>query len=266
MIEHDHATFSPQTRRQRILERLDSDGECSIDQLVKEFGVSGMTIRRDLSDLEAAGSIIRTHGGAAPSGQVVFDFQFLQRIRLRAHEKEEIARVAVSLVQPGQHVFLDSSSTTLAIARQLKTLSSVTVVTTSLPVAATLFGLDHVEVILLGGQLRKNAPDLSGPITERAIEVLRGHVAFIACDAVDERGAVSTNSVQLVPLLGLLERSVDRRYIVADHTKLNSTALMQFADLRQWDGLITDSSASPKALEVLRQAGVKVFTPSETRA
>lgn len=262
MNEQIDATLSPDTRRERMIKWLDREGERSIDDLARRFGVSGMTIRRDLRDLASAGEVIRTHGGAAPRGRVAFEFRFLERSGRQAAEKQAIAERAVKLIEPAQHILLDSSTTTLAIARRLRCGGPATVITTSLPIASELFGLESLEVILLGGRLRKDSPDLSGALTEQTLEVLRAEVAFIGADAVDDDGSASNDSPEVARMLQRMAAAAERRYAVADHTKLGKRALMQFADLRQWDGLITDDRADPRVLDALRQAGVNVITPS----
>src|SRR4051812_34180391 len=103
-------------RRQRIESLLQSEGACSVEYLARELGVSDMTVRRDLQSLASAGRLIRTHGGAAPTEQVTFEFQFLRRARLNQRQKELIGACAAQLIKGGQSVLLDSGTTTLAIA------------------------------------------------------------------------------------------------------------------------------------------------------
>ncbi len=261
MIEQTVATLSPDTRRQQIIELLERDGEQAVDALATRFGVSGMTIRRDLQALAERGTVMRTRGGAAPSARVAFEFRFLDRMREHAEHKDAIARIAVEQVEPGQHVFLDSSTTTLAIARRLRGRGPLTVITTSLPIASELFGLDDIEVILLGGVLRKDTPDLAGALTEQTLELLRAEVAFLGADAVDSQGWAYTGSPEVARLLQAMARSADRAYIVADHTKLGRQALLRFAELYEWTGLITDSAADASVRAALSDAGVNVLVP-----
>jgi len=259
------ANPSPAARRRRILELLDREGEAPVDALAERFGVSGMTIRRDLQDLAHEGRVLRTHGGAAPAPRVSFEFRFLENARQNADAKRDIAGLAASLVEPGQVVILDSSTTTLAIARRLKGLESLTVVTTSLPIASELFGLDHIETVLLGGTLRKDAPDLFGAITDQNLEMLRGDVAFLGADAIDTDGGLYNAVPELGRMLRRMAAAATRAYAVADHSKFDRHELMRFADVRDWAGLITDGGLDRRIARRLEEAGVGLIRPKPNR-
>ncbi len=258
MIAHA-AIFSPHTRRGRILAVLDRQGERSIEVLAQEFGVSEMTIRRDLQELADEGRIIRTRGGAAPAGHISFAFSFLERTRQHAAEKEHIARIALSLIRPGQSVLLDSSTTTLAIARQLPTIPGLTVITTSLPIASALYGRDGIDVMLLGGVLRNTAPDLTGALTESSLELIRADIAFIGADAIDEDGFIYNTSPEVGRMLKRMADAATRVCAVADHSKIGRHQLMRFANVADWHGLITDTGLDPDIGQRLVRAGVQLL-------
>lgn len=253
---------SPEVRREAILDQIEADGGASIEGLAERFGVSGMTIRRDLQELADSGQVIRTHGGAAPAKRISFEFRFLERTRQQAHEKGQIAELAAQLVEPGQSVLLDSSTTTLAIARRLVEVPNVTVVTTSLPIASALFGRDDIEVIILGGSLRQNSPDLSGALTDNNLEQIHADVAFIGVDALDDRGALYNRSSDLGRMLKGMAAAADRVFAVADHTKVGRRELMRFGKLSDWDGLITDDAVPPAIKRRLERTGCRVITPA----
>lgn len=264
--EGEGAGASPTSRKAQILARLERLGEQGVEQLAEVFAVSAMTIRRDLQELAEAGRVIRTHGGASPAARVSFEFRFLERSREQAPAKAQIATVASGLVRPGQSLLLDSSTTTLAVARRLKTIGwTGTIITTSLPIASELFGVDTVETILLGGTLQKDSPDLMGGITDQNLESLRADVAFIGADAVDRQGRIYNRSTSLGRMLRRMQQSARRTYAVADHSKLGTEALMRFGTLSEWAGLITDRAADAGVLRVLRRHGVNVLQPEGGR-
>jgi DeoR/GlpR family transcriptional regulator of sugar metabolism len=257
--------LSPDSRRQQILEGLERSGELSVEALAERFSVSGMTIRRDLQELADEGRVIRTRGGAAAAGRVSFEFGFLERAQRQSAEKDQIARRATSLVQPGQSVLLDSSTTTLAIARRLVMIPGLTVITTSLPVASELFGREGIDVIILGGQLRDSSPDLTGALTDQNLELIRADIAFIGADAIDDAGYIYNSSSEIGRMLKAMARAAGRVYAVADHTKLGRHELMRFAHVADWQGLITDDRADSSRLARLASAGVALLPP-ETEA
>lgn len=260
MNEHALSTSSV-TRRTQILQLLEREGEQHVDDMARYFDVSTMTIRRDLHELAEDGRVIRTHGGAAPTARISFEFRFLDRTTHRAAAKTQIAELAASLVSPAQSVMLDSGTTTLAIARRLKQLDALTVITTSLPIASELFGLDHIDLILLGGRLRKDAPDLVGAITDQNLDVLRADVAFIGADAISKDGELFNGSADVGRMLGRMASACNKTYAVADSTKIGRTSLMRFGRLTQWTGLITDAEITASQQRRLKRAGAKVITP-----
>ena len=247
------------TRQDQICEWIAQQGECSIDALVKRFGVSGMTVRRDLHALAERGKVIRTHGGATMAERVSFEFDFLHRVREHEAAKRQIAVAAAAQIEDGQSVMLDSGTTTLELAKRLREKRRLTVITTSLPIAAQLQYDRHIEVLLLGGYVRPSAPDLAGPLTETNLESLRADVAIIGARGVDRRGAVYQDSPEIARMLTKMAASAARVFVVADSSKLGRTALWRFGRLQDWAGLVTDAAADRSMLTALRKAGARVI-------
>jgi DeoR/GlpR family transcriptional regulator of sugar metabolism len=253
--------MTPQTRHTRILELLTAQGEGQVAELATSLSVSEMTIRRDLDSLALTGKVIRTHGGAALSGRVVFDFQFMQRTHTQEGAKLQIAEIAAGLAQDGQSILLDSGTTTLAVARALKAKKHLTIITTSLPIASELQNCDTIDLILLGGALRREAPDLIGPLTESNLEQLKADIAFIGADAVDNHGRVYNRSMAVARMLTRMATSAREVYVVADSSKIGQTALARFGALKEWNGLITDHKLTPALVSALKRSGGKVIQP-----
>jgi DeoR/GlpR family transcriptional regulator of sugar metabolism len=251
--------MSQETRQKRICEWIARRGECSIEELVERLGVSGMTVRRDLTALAAEGKVIRTHGGAALAERVSFEFEFLNRIRKNQLAKESIARAAATLIAGGESLMLDSGTTTLELAKQLHGKLNLTVITTSLPIAAQLQYDRQIEVLLLGGYLRASTPDLAGALTEANLETLRADAAFLGADAIDSKGNVYQDSPELARMLTKMASSASRVYVLADRSKLGKTALWRFGRLQDWAALITDAGADRGQLASLKKASVRVI-------
>ena len=246
-------------RRQKILELLRQRGECSVAVLAGELGVSDMTVRRDLHSLAQEGQVLRTHGGAAPAEQVMFEFQFLKRARERQFEKDTIGAKAAQIIRDGQSVMLDSGTTTLALARHLRLRRGVTVITTSLPIASILQFASGIDVLLLGGFLRRQSPDLEGAMTESNLETLRADVAFVGADGVDAGGDVYNAVLDVGRMLGKMASSANQVYVVADSSKIGRTAMCRFGNVGKWAGLITDDGVSGEHQAALRAAGVNLI-------
>lgn len=251
--------MSPHVRRHRIAELVARRGECSVVWLARRLGASDMTIRRDLRALAAAGQVVRTHGGAAAAPRVSFEFQFLRNRRHNESAKRAIARAAAGRVADGQVVMLDSGTTTLALAEELRSRRDLTVVTTSLPIASALQHCEHIRVLLLGGLVQRGAPDLAGPLTEANLEQLRADVAFIGADGIDRNGGVYNASLAVGRMLSKMAAAARRVYVVADSSKFGRTALVRFGRLAEWEALITDRGLSRAAETALKRAGVTVI-------
>jgi DeoR/GlpR family transcriptional regulator of sugar metabolism len=249
-------------RQTQIAELLATHGECRVEALAERFGVSEMTIRRDLQALNRVGRVIRTHGGAAPADRVTFEFKFLEKTRSNQEAKEAIAARAASIVEDGQSVLLDSGTTTLPIARRLRARKNLTVITTSLPIASLLQYSEHVQVLLLGGYLQRGSPDLIGAMTEANLEVLRADVAFIGADAIDRNANVYNHSLEVGRMLSKMAESAKRVFVVADRSKFGQTALMRFGNLAEWDGFITDAGVDTESAAALKRAGVNLIEAS----
>lgn len=249
------------SRRTRIADLVGALGECSVERLAQKFGVSDMTIRRDLRALAAQGRVLRTHGGAAAAERVSFEFKFLERARERQPAKEEIARVAAALVRDGQSLLVDSGTTTLAVARRLKERRDLTLITSSLPIASELQFCDAIRVYLLGGQIRRSSPDLIGAFAEANLETIRADLAFLGADAVDERGFAYNKSPEVARMLARMATAAREVFVLADSAKIGRTELARFGSLRRWGGLVTDRNLSRKHAAALRRAGVKLLQP-----
>ena len=248
------------TRQKKIVDAITENGEGSIPEFAQQFNVSEMTIRRDLDQLAEEGRVIRTHGGATLAGQVSFEFSFLKRQKQNQTEKKAIAKRAANIVQDGQSVMLDSGTTTLAIARALRSKKDLTVITSSLPIASELQYHKNIRVLLLGGYLRSDTPDLEGALTESNLEQLRADITFLGADGIDQKGHAYNASLAVGRMLTKMATSSAEVYVVADSGKLGRTALTRYGNIAQWSGLITGHSADKSLLATLRRNGAHILT------
>jgi len=255
------------SRQKNILDQLRAKGNCDVKSLAQHIKVSEITIRRELQTLEQKGLIIRNHGGAILSEKVTFDFSYMQRTQVNRAAKEAIADMAVEQMGKARVVMLDSATSTLALANQLRMHTGLTLMTTSLPVVSTLQHCAGIELLLLGGIMRRDRPDLYGPLTELYLESLYADVAFIGADAIDDKGGVFNNSMAIGCMLRKMASRAERVYVLADSSKLGKTGLMCFGQLEKWAALITDEHADKSQLRALKNAGCKVIVaPVRERA
>lgn len=247
-------------RRLRIRDLVAGQPGVSVGHLATEFGVSEMTIRRDLSALQEKDLLQRTHGGAVTTEKMILEFDYRDRRELNGAAKRAIAAEARKLVQPGDRLILDTGTTTLELASLLRDGVRLTVITPSLAVASELQHAADVEVILLGGAIRRGSPDLTGPVTEQCLELFSADLAFQGADAIGDDGALYNTDLRLARVDRLIRRAAARSCVLADHSKIGRTALARSGTLADIDILITDRGAPPAALKRFARLGAKVVT------
>jgi len=245
-------------RRRRICEFLRDEGRVTVDALANHFGTSQVTIRADLSALETAGVLVRTHGGAVPREG---EDEPLGVKQLQHHaEKVRIAQAAVALIRDGETIILDSGTTTAEIARALRKaeLKSINVITNALNVAALLMDAPSVRLIVPGGILRRESNSLSGPMAEATLDNLQADRLYLGADGLDPEIGVMTPHLQEAELNAKMIRISRQVVVVADSSKLLRRNISLIAKVEQIHLLITDRAAPAQSIEELRQRGVEV--------
>jgi DeoR family transcriptional regulator of aga operon len=240
------------TRRNAILGRLSTEGEVFVLSLASDFDVTAMTIRRDLEALEGQGALTRTHGGAILSRQSVAEFAFLERNRTSIEEKQAIARAATVMVEAGMSIVMDTGTTTLEVARALGGIERLQVLTSSLAVASALHTSANIEVVMLGGTVGTNSPDLSGSLTVSNLRKFRVQLAILGADALDEQGLYTTDLGTAQVSEAMIEVAEDTM-LVADSRKFSRTSFVKFSDWSQVGHLVTDAEVSGKDRAWLEQ-------------
>jgi len=245
-------------RRRRIRELLRAEGRVRVEALAARFGISLVTIRADLSILESAGALTRTHGGALslPEADQSLDVKQLQH---RA-EKQRIAAAAAGLIRDGETIILDSGTTTAEIARHIRTLDlkSINVITNALNIAALLIDVPSVRLIVPGGILRRESNSLSGPMAESTLATLRANRLYLGADGVDPQIGVMTPHLAEAELNAKMIGISQQVVVVADSSKFARRNISLIARVEQLHMLITDRAAPQDAIEQLRQCGVEV--------
>jgi len=244
-----------QQRQAAILDLIRRHGGVRVSQLVGQFGVSDMTIRRDLEVLADRGLVDKVHGGATIAGpgsteEPGFD---AKSVRQQA-EKRAIAARAVRLVEPGTAVALSAGTTTAALATLLAEVPGLTIVTNSIPVADALYhvGRSDQTVVLTGG-IRTPSDALAGPVAEAAVATLNVDVLFLGVHGMSPRTGFTTPNLMEAGTNRLLVNAARRLVVLADHTKWETIGIATIAPLQDADVLITDSRLPAEAVVQLRE-------------
>jgi len=245
-------------RRRRICALLREEGRVTVDALAARFGTSQVTIRADLSRLESAGVLTRTHGGAlsVPETDQPLDVKQLQH----HSEKLRIGEAAASLIQDGETLILDSGTTTAEIARRIRTLDlkAVNVITNALNIAALLIDVPSVRLIMPGGILRRESNSLSGPMAEAALDTLQADRLYLGADGIDPQLGNMTPHLGEAELNAKMIAMSRQVVVVADASKFARRNISLIARTEQLHMLITDRGAPADVVEQLRQRGVEV--------
>jgi DeoR/GlpR family transcriptional regulator of sugar metabolism len=243
----------PARRRQEILRAIRS-GATHVTELATSFGVSEMTVRRDLDELAREGRIERVRGGAVSvSVEPPFDETVIERF----DAKDAIGAAAAALVKDGQTVMIDIGTTTLQAARHLHG-KSITVVTTSLAVYDELVPDEAIELILPGGTVRRNYHSLVGILAESALRQLKADLLLLGTSAVDERLDIWDSTMVEVPIKRAMIEAAADVTLLADAEKFAMAGLVRVCAADHLDRLITDAPLPPAAATAAERAGVAV--------
>lgn len=245
----------PDRRRQAILERVRSAGAVRVSDLIEEFNVSDMTVRRDLDRLARDGEVQKVHGGAKlPAGSSAAEPGFARKAELQLPEKAAIAAAAEALIEPGMSVSLNSGTTTFALARALRRVSGITLVTNSPRIATLLQDAPAAgqTVILLGG-VRTPSDALVGPLAAAALRTLHVDLCFLGVHGISERQGLTTPNMMEAEINRLFLDRCDRSVVLADSTKWGLVGLYRIADLDEVDTVVMDDGLDPAAREILSQ-------------
>ncbi|MDP9353115.1 MAG: DeoR/GlpR family DNA-binding transcription regulator [Chloroflexota bacterium] len=256
----DKASLVPEERRRRIAERIRENGSVTVAMLEAEFGVSPMTARRDLSALEAEGRARRTHGGAVLPGVAGHEDSFQQRLDVAVEAKQRLARAAVQLLEPGETVFIDSSTSAYYAARGVLTDGlKATLLTNSVPVMDLFSEKDspNVDLVGVGGSLRKRTLSFVGPQAVRAVQAFFADKVFLSVKGVTPDGYLTDPD----PLEAEVKRAMigraEQPVLLVDRSKFEQRGLSVIAHISDL-AMVLAADIPDEGLESLTSAGVEV--------
>lgn len=246
-------------RLYEIQNHINEKGRATVQELSSRFNVSEATIRRDLEMLHAQRMLRRTHGGAIRIASAPKEPPIFQRLIEHAEEKARIGARAAQLIQPGETIFLGSGSTVLEVARHLPEDINLTVITNSLPVVNELVKYPEIEIILIGGMLRKSELSLVGHVAEQSIYEFRADRTFMGMYAIDlQSGFTNEYAPELMTDRAILK--IARQVIIlADHSKFGRISSMLVAPITSAHLIITDTGTPQEYVQALKNMGILVL-------
>jgi DeoR/GlpR family transcriptional regulator of sugar metabolism len=251
-------------RLQRILEVILKAGHAKAGDLAESFGVSEITIRRDLNELAERGFIRRAHGGAIISISAPLEPPIIQRMTKEKESKEAIARTAAAMIKDGESIFLGSGSTVTYVARYLANHKNLTVVTNALNVSTELATAADISVVVLGGMMRREELSLIGHIAEQSLQEVTFDKVIIGIPAIDLKAGLTNDFLPEVMTDRTILNQAREVILVADHTKCGKVGSAFVAPLNRVNTFITDIHTSPEFLEGVQAQGVKVILANDS--
>ena len=260
-------------RQQHIARIVEEHGRARVAELSRLFGVSGVTIRKDLDVLEQQGRLVRTHGGAVSPPRTGAERAFDIRERLQREEKDAIGRAAAAMVVDGQSIALDASTTALAMARHLKARGGwlhLTVITNGLRIAAELAGHPGIAVAMPAGFVRWEALSLVGPLSEGLLDKVNIQRAFMGAAGFALESGLTDATEEEAQIKRLFATVATEVVGLVDHTKWERAAFATFCPTASLAAVVADTGVPPAMAAALQGRGIEVHlvtpTPDASRA
>ncbi|TDE42830.1 DeoR/GlpR transcriptional regulator [Nonomuraea mesophila] len=245
-------------RHAEIMRRVRLSGATSVRDLASQLGVSPSTIRRDLEVLDRDGTLRRVRGGALPSADADDDRPFAEVAAVDEQDKEAVAARAAQLVADGEVLLLDIGTTTMRLARRLRG-RRVTVVTSSLAVLDALRSDTAVELLLLGGMVRRTYHSLVGVLTEAALSQVVADRVFLGASGVRPDGQLVDTTLAEVPLKRAMIAAAGQVVLLVDRHKFPGTGALRVCGPEDIDVIVTNEGADSTTLDACAAAGAQVL-------
>ena len=248
-------------RQMEIAGIVEEQGRARVAELAERFGVSAVTIRKDLDALAESDRIIRTHGGAIASRARRSDLTFEMRDRLQRGEKSVISAMAAGHVNNGESIVLDASTTALHLARELlrrETWHGLTVVTNGIRVATELSGHDGVTVLLMGGRVRRGSLSIVGQLGDAVLDRINVQKAFVSAAGFTIEEGLTEAREEEAQIKRAMVSAAHEIYGIIDHSKWGRVASATFCEVTGLTRVFVDDQAPADMVQQLRQMGIEV--------
>lgn len=250
--------ISQTERHQFILNKLSKESFVNVLELCKELDVSSVTIRKDLKLLEDKKLLFRTHGGATINNPYTIERPVNEKERMQSDEKMKIGREAAGSIVDNDSIIIASGTTVLALAKQIPVKKNLTVITASLQVALALIDHPDMEVIQLGGILRKSSSSVTGPYAQKILTDFFCSKLFLGVDGIDLEFGLTTTSAMEAHLNRQMIDVSQKVIVLSDSTKFGKRGFGRICGLEEVDQVITDAGVSDHFVNQLESRGIEV--------
>lgn len=251
--------LSAEQRREQILEDLRKSGKVRVNDLSRQFGISEVSIRKDLELLESLGQLNRTHGGAVSPDTPYANMNTNERYNTNTELKHELAQRAAALIEDNDTVFMNAGTTLTYILRNLRGRHNVSIVTNSILNANELNRYPAFNVTLLGGQIDNRYQFTFGSDAIRQLENYHANKCILSVDGISATSGLSLYYSNEVGVIRMMMQSSDRVIVAADATKIGKNTFTRIASAEEVDLLVTNKSNRIEELKALQEAGITVI-------
>ncbi len=245
-------------RQKKILELLTAEGAVMVSKLSVELGVTEETVRRDLEKLEAKELLRRTHGGALPMDEGSYELSLEKRKALNVEAKQAIARKAVQHIASGDSVFLDASTTTFYMAKELKNMKNITVITNSIRVINELSGIEGIKLIAIGGMVSNNQ-SFVGAMAENYVSDYFADKMFFSSKGIGDNSIVLEGNEQECCIKQKMIKNSRIRYYLCDKSKIGRVGYMRLTSFENIAYFVTDAEVGGTLKATLDEYNVEII-------
>ena len=249
-------------RHKKILEILQLQGSISVTDLSERLNVSEVTIRKDLTSLEAQSKLYRTHGKAIPISPYIGDRHVNEKEKQNVQEKRLIGRYAASMLEDNDSILIASGTTILYAAREMVSARNLTVITASVSVSSILSQNKYIDVIQLGGLVRESSVSVVGSFAENMLDYFNCSKLFMGADGLDLDFGVTTTNMMEANLNRMMMASAQKTILLIDSSKFGKKGFSKICGIEKVDQIITDDRIPQVYLENLEELGVEVTVVS----
>lgn len=245
-------------RHKYILEQLKQHGYVRVQDLSEKLNASEVTIRKDLKYLESKKLLTRNHGSASNLTSIISDKHIDIKEKLQAEEKIRIGEAANKLLEPNDKIIIASGTTLLAFANAIDIQENITVITSSVKVSLSLCYKPNIEIVQLGGTIRKNSVSVIGHYAEGMLDSLSCNKLFIGVDGIDLENGLSTSDMSEAHINKRMIEAAQKIIVLTDSSKFGRRGFCKICDFDKIHQIITDSNAPHHAIEMIRDKGIEV--------
>lgn len=245
-------------RHKYILDELNRNGFVSVAELSKELDVTVVTVRKDLKILEEKGLLFRSHGSATSVSPYVNDRSVNEKKLVKVEEKTKIALEAVKLIEEEDAIIIGSGTTVVSFAQAIPKGKKLTVLTAAMNVTLALIDTKEIEIVQLGGVVRKSSSSVVGHYAEEMLQQFACSKLFLSADGISLDYGLTTSHMMEAHLNAQMMQGVQKTIVLADSSKFGKKGFGKICNLEDIDMIITDAGIPELYREKLEEMGIEV--------